>query len=459
MDTIGKITEIRRKQNEFFSSGKTRDVNFRKETLHRLKESIIRHDGDISAALHEDLNKSSLEAYATETGLVLHELSTQISNLAKWARPEKVRTPLFELPSKSRIISEPLGSVLIISPWNYPFQLPMVPLAGAVAAGNVAMVRLSRNAPYTSGVIREIVNESFAEEHVAIIDSDIKTADAVLELKWDLIFFTGSTEVGRHIYLKAAENLTPVILELGGKCPVIVDEDANIGMAARRIVWGKLINAGQTCIAPDYLFVHEKIKEKIISAMKVEIVRMYGKEPSVNPHYPKIISEKAFERIKNLIDSSKTLSGGRCVRERLSVEPTFIDASVTDPVMQEEIFGPVLPVVGFSDLKSVTDHINSGEKPLAIYYFSEERRKQKRIIRETTSGACLINDVIVHFANNNLPFGGVGASGTGRYHGYESFRAFSNRKAVMQSGSKVDIPIKYAPFSKRKEWLIRKFLR
>ncbi len=459
MDTIEKITELRRKQNIFFSSGKTRDINFRKDSLNRLRNCIIKYDQEISNALHEDLNKSSFEAYATETGIVLHELRNQIHNLSKWSRPKKVRTPLFALPSKSRIVSEPLGLVFIISPWNYPFQLPMVPMIGALAAGNVVIIRQSRSSSYTNTVIKKIIDESFSEEHVAIVDSDIETAEEALKLKWDLIFFTGSTEVGRHVYLRAAENLSPVILELGGKCPVIVDEDANIAVAARRIIWGKLINAGQSCIAPDYLFANEKIKESLISAMKEETGRMYGDKPSENSDYPRIISGKAFDRIEELIKNSKTIAGGKCFRETLSIEPTLTESSINDPLMQEEIFGPVLPLIGFDDLDKVIQYINSREKPLAVYYFSKDRNKQKKVIMETSSGACLINDVVLHIANKNLPFGGVGASGTGRYHGYESFRAFSNRKAIMKSGTLIDIPVKYAPFNWKKEWIIRKLLR
>jgi aldehyde dehydrogenase (NAD+) len=459
MNTIEQIENLRKKQIAFFSSGKTMDINFRKDSLQQMRDSIVKHDEGIRTALHADLNKSSFEAYATETGIVLHELRTQINNLSHWARPEKVNTPLFAMPSKSWIISEPLGLVFIISPWNYPFNLSMVPLIGAVAAGNVAIIRQSRHSPNTNAVIGEILKESFTEDHIAIVDSDIEAAEAALSLKWDLIFFTGSTDVGRHVYLKAAENLTPVILELGGKCPVIVDEDANLNVAARRIIWGKLINAGQTCIAPDYLFVHQKIKEQLVSALKKEIFKMYGSSPTENPDYPRIISGKAFDRIENLIKGSQILSGGKCTKETLSIEPTLIESSLTDPAMLEEIFGPVLPVTGFSDLNDVIRTINSKEKPLAVYYFSEDRKKQKKVILETSSGACLINDVVLHIANSNLPFGGVGSSGNGRYHGYESFRAFSNRKAIMKSGSLIDIPIKYAPFSKNKEWLIRKFLR
>jgi aldehyde dehydrogenase (NAD+) len=458
MDNLGKIEDLRRKQDLFFSSRKTRDINFRKNSLRRLRDSIIKHDKNIREALHKDLNKSSFETYASETGLVLDEIRIHLRNLSKWANPKRVSTPLIAVPSKSQIVLEPFGKVLIISPWNYPFQLPMVPLVGALAAGNVVIIRHSRYSPGTNAIIREILNESFSEDYVASIDCDIETAEKALKLKWDLIFFTGSTEVGRKVYQDAAENLTPVVLELGGKSPVIVDEDAKISVAARRIVWGKLFNAGQSCVAPDYLFANEKIKDRLILALKEEIVRMYGNEPTENPDYPRIISEKAFGRITDLINNSKILFGGKYNKDRQSVEPTLIESSLNDPVMQDEIFGPLLPIIGFNDLDEIILYLKTKEKPLALYYFSNDRKKQKKIIHETTSGACLINDVVVHFANKNLPLGGVGKSGIGRYHGYESFRTFSNIKAVMKTSTRIDIPLKYPPF-RNKERLLRLFLR
>lgn len=458
MNTLDQIEGLRTRQMNFFSSGRTRDLKFRKESLIRLRDSILFHQNDIKESLKKDLNKSSFEAYATEIGIVLHELRTQLKNLDKWARPKRVVTPVFALPSGSYIVREPYGRVFIISPWNYPFQMPMVPLIGAIAAGNVAVIRQSRNSPHTNEVIGRILSESLAEEHVAIIDCDIDTAEAALKLRWDLIFFTGSTGVGRKIYSEAALNLTPVILELGGKCPVVVDESASLKIAARRIIWGKLINAGQTCISPDYLLVHEKVKDELIRYLKIEIIRMYGDDPINNPDYPRLISAKAFERIAGFIKDEKIVHGGRTDREKLSVEPTLIECSLQDECMNDEIFGPVLPVIGFSCLDEAIGCVNSKEKPLAVYFFSKNRENQKRIISETSAGACLINDVVLHIANINLPFGGVGDSGIGRYHGQESFRAFSNQKAVMKSSSYIDIPIKYPPFG-NKERILKMFLK
>lgn len=458
MNTIEQIEELRKRQMSFFSSGETRNIEFRKESLRRLECAIIKRDDEIREALKRDLNKSSFETYATETGIILHELRSQLRNISKQAGAKTVWTPLFAMPSWSMIIPEPYGRVLIISPWNFPFQLSLVPLIGAVAAGNVVIIRLSRYSPYTNTVIREILNESFSEDHVAIVDSDIETVKSSIKLKWDLIFFTGSTEVGKMIYSEAALNLTPVILELGGKNPVIVDEEVKIRVTARRIIWGKLNNAGQSCVAPDYLFVNERVKEQLIEAMKEEIVKMFGDNPGENPDYTKIISEKAFERIENLINNGKILYGGKCIKKKQSIEPTLIESQLTDPIMQEEIFGPVLPVIVYNDLNEVIRYINSKGKPLTIYFFSENRKKQKRVISETSSGACIINDVIIHFANKSLPFGGVGDSGIGRYHGKESFRAFSNMKAVMKTSRIIDIPLRYPP-SGKKERILRWFLR
>ena len=458
MNTIEQIEELRNKQLVFFNSGKTRDIKFRRRSLLRLKEAIVKRDLEIKKALRLDLNKSSFETYATESGIVLHELRSQLRNLSKWAGAKTVWTPLFAMPSRSMIVPEPYGRVFIISPWNYPFQLPMVPLIGAIAAGNVAIIRQSRFSPNTNLLISEILNECLLEEHAAIIDCDIETAEAALKLKWDLIFFTGSNLVAKKIYSEAALNLTPVILELGGKSPVVVEKDAIIPVAARRIIWGKLINAGQTCITPDYLFVNESIKDELVQQMKLEIIKMYGDKPTENSDYPKIISEKAFDRITSYINDENIIQGGGADRKTLSIEPTLIKASLTDKCMEDEIFGPVLPVITYSNLDEVISYINSREKPLAIYYFSKDKKKQKRMINETSSGACLINDVILHIANHNLPFGGVGDSGIGRYHGKESFRAFSNMKAVMKSSPSIDIPLKYPPF-KKKERILKLFLK
>jgi aldehyde dehydrogenase (NAD+) len=459
MHTISQIEEIRKKQLAFFSEGNTKNIGFRKEALRRFRDSIRRHEKEIYLALNNDLGKSEFEAYATETGIVLHEIRTLLHNLSWWARHEPVVTPLFALPSKSMIVPEPLGRIFIISPWNYPFQLPMVPLAGAIAAGNVAIIRQSRFSPAINAVIKNILSECFPEEYVAIVECDLETAEAAINLRWDLIFFTGSTDVGRKIYTAAARNLTPVILELGGKSPVIVEDDAVISMAAKRIVWGKLINAGQTCISPDHVFVHKGIKDKLVTAIIAQIEKMYGADPLKNSDYPKIISEKALERLVSLIPEGKVLHGGTYDRDKRKISPTLIDAGTDDKCMKEEIFGPILPVIGYSDLDEVIRYINSGEKPLAVYLFSTSRKKQKKVLNTTSSGACLMNDVLLHIANKNLPFGGVGESGTGRYHGRESFRAFSNLKAVMKSNPHFDIPAKYPPFSKAKETILKLFLR
>lgn len=459
MHSLEQIKSLREKQKAFYSSFRTRDIDFRKESLKKLIRSIRKHDVSIGSALKQDLNKSSFEAYATETGIVLHELRTMLLNISGWASPKRVRTPVFSMPSKSFILPEPYGLVFLISPWNYPFHLPMVPLIGAIATGNVVIVRQSRFSPATNAVMKEIISECFPEDHVSLVECDHETAEAALDLKWDLIFFTGSTEVGRKISEKAARNLTPLVLELGGKSPVVVENDAYINTAAKRIIWGKTINAGQTCISPDYLFVHNDVKERLVAGLKEEIINMFGSDPLNNPDYPKIVSEKAFDRILGCISGGgRIIHGGRSDRSKLIIEPTLIDATISDKCMEKEIFGPVLPVLSYNNLDEVIRYINSGEKPLASYIFSTDRKKQKKFLSQTSAGACLINDVILHIANKKLPFGGVGESGTGRYHGKFSFMTFSNLKSVMKTNPVIDIPFKYPPF-KNKERLIRLFLR
>ncbi len=458
MHTLESIEQLRNKQKEFFLAGSTMPGGFRHEALSRLRDSIIRFEHEIKEALFKDLNKSSFESYITEIGLVLHEINTFLKNIDRWTKPQRIRTSLFAFPSKSFIVPEPYGQVFIISPWNYPFQLPMVPLVGAIAAGNVVIIRQSRFSPETNKVVKKIVSETFTGEHVSIIDTDLEVAGRILELKWDMIFFTGSTSVGKKIYSAAALNLTPVVLELGSKSPVIVDEDANIRLAARHIIWGKLINAGQTCISPDYLYVHEKVKDSLSGYLKKEIQKMYGESPLENPDYPRLISEKAFDRMLSYLKNKEPLTGGRSDRTKLSVEPTLIEANEYDKCMIEEIFGPVLPVIPFTDIDEVIRFINNRPRPLSIYYYSRNREKQRRILCKTSSGAFLVNEIIIHFANNNLPFGGVGDSGLGRYHGRESFRAFSNMKAVMKNNIGIDFPLRYPPFGEKEriiKWLLK----
>jgi aldehyde dehydrogenase (NAD+) len=457
MDTINQIEELRARQLSFFLSGKTRDVKYRKDVLCRLRNSIKNHEKDIYLALNKDLNKSSFEAYATETGIVLHEISTMIRNLRRWSAGKIVTTPLFAFPSLSRVIPEPFGRVLIISPWNYPFQLPMIPLVGAIAAGNVAIIRQSTSSPAINELIKKIIGECFPEEHATVIDCSRECAEIVVSMKWDMIFFTGSTEVGRKIYIAAAKNLTPVILELGGKSPVIVEEDAVLNVAARRIIWGKTLNAGQTCISPDFVFVQQNAKDELLRLMKKEIRRMFGENPLSNTEMTRIISENAFNRLISYIDKEKIITGGQFDIKRLVIEPTIVEASIDDRCMKDEIFGPVLPIITYSSIDEVIKYINSKEKPLALYLFSTKRKTQKKILLNTSSGACLINDVILHIANKHLPFGGVGASGIGRYHGKESFRAFSNLKASMHTTPRIDIPLKYPPYG-NKEKIMKLFL-
>ena len=458
MTTLHQIEELREKQFDFFASGITKDISFRKNSLKRLRASVLRNEEKIRDALRKDLNKPSFEVYATETGFVLHELSLHLKNISRWTRARRVGTPLFSQPAVSYIKPEPFGRVFIISPWNYPFQMAMVPLIGAVAAGNVVVLRQSRSVPHINGVIAEILAESFDREHVAMIESDINTAEKALLMKWEMIFFTGSTSVGKQVYKEAALNLTPVVLELGGKSPAVIDEDANITLAARRIAWGKMVNAGQTCISPDYLFVHSSVVEDFLVKLKQEFESMCGSDAVNNPDYPRMISEKAFDRLVCLLENTRILHGGQYDRGKLSIAPTIIEGDINHVTMKDEIFGPILPVLSFTDLDTVISFINSKPKPLAVYYFSGNKKQHRKMIEKTSSGACLINEVIVHIANSKLPFGGVGDSGHGRYHGRESIRAFSNMKAVMKSTTLIDIPLKYPPYG-NKERFLRWFLK
>ncbi|HVN58431.1 MAG TPA: aldehyde dehydrogenase family protein [Bacteroidales bacterium] len=458
MDSPENVHELRARQLAFFMSGETRSIAFRKAALCRLRNTVRKYEKEIAGALNRDLNKNSFEAYATETGIVLHEISTMIRNMRRWAAGKIVTTPLFAFPSLSRVVPEPFGRVLIISPWNYPFQLPMVPLIGAIAAGNVAVIRQSTSSPAINVLIKRIIGECFPEEHAAVIDCSRECAEEVVKMKWDMIFFTGSTETGRKIYMSAASNLTPVILELGGKSPVIVEKDAYLPTAARRIVWGKTLNAGQTCISPDYLFVQREVKDRLLELMKQEIRKMFGDEPLANREMTRLISKKAFERLSSYISKDKILAGGLSDISKLMIEPTILESSLSDKCMQQEIFGPVLPMISYENIDEAISYINSGEKPLALYLFTRSRKTRRRVIKYTSSGACLVNDVILHIANKHLPFGGVGASGLGRYHGKESFRAFSNLKAIMHTTARVDIPVKYPPYGS-KEKIMKIFLR
>ncbi|MBP1755770.1 MAG: NAD-dependent aldehyde dehydrogenase [Firmicutes bacterium] len=441
------IETIINSQRQFFAQGNTKSIPRRLEYLTRMKQAILRHEEDILEALKNDLNKHPFEAYATEIGMVLEEISFVSKHLRGWAKPKQVLTPITNFPSVSKIYSEPFGIILIMSPWNYPFQLTLSPLVGAIAAGNCAMVKPSNYSPNTSTVIEQILTEVFPREYVAVIQGGREANQSLLEQKFDYIFFTGSVLVGKTVMRAASEHLTPVTLELGGKSPCIVDETANLELAARRIVWGKFLNSGQTCVAPDYLLVHHKVKNVLIEKMKRHILRFYGEEACHNDSFPKIINEKHFQRLLGLIEGENIITGGSYNTETNQISPTILDdITWNSKVMSEEIFGPILPILEFHNLDEVIGMVNSHPKPLALYYFTTKKENEKMIISNISYGGGCINDTIMHLASSHMPFGGVGDSGMGRYHGKESFSTFSHKKSVLKKANWLDVPLRYPPY-------------
>lgn len=426
--------------------------------LKTLQKSIIAHESEIFDALKKDLNKSPFEAYETEVGITLQELQYVIKHVRSWAKPKRVKTPLLHFKSTSFILSEPYGVVLIMSPWNYPLQLSIAPLIGSIAAGNCTLIKPSAYSPATSAVIAKIVRECFDEGFVAVIEGGREANQALLKEKFDYIFFTGSVEVGKTVMAAAAENLTPVTLELGGKSPCIVDCNTNLEITARRIVWGKCLNAGQTCVAPDYLLVHKDVKNDLLNSMKKYIAEFYGQHPHKSEDLPKIINRKHFDRVKELLNCGKTVVGGQYDEKTLKISPTILDdVSWDEPVMQEEIFGPVLPVLEFDDLSQVIETVNKRPKPLALYLFTTSKQTEKKILENIPFGGGCINDTIVHLATSYMPFGGVGESGMGRYHGRWSFDTFSHKKSILKKSNLIDIKLRYPPYRDKLSLLKKMF--
>ncbi|MFS0839878.1 aldehyde dehydrogenase [Paenibacillus sp. 1P03SA] len=441
---MNRIHALLDKQRNFYATGATKPLNFRMEQLRRLKAMIRDHEEAIMEALRQDLGKSDFEAFATEIGILLEEINHVLKHLKRWSKPRRVKTPLTHIGSQSRIYAEPYGIALLISPWNYPFQLAISPLIGAMSAGNCAVLKPSELAPHTSALLARLLGQTFGEEYVAVIEGGVETSNALLAEKFDTIFFTGSVGVGRIVMEAAAKHLTPVTLELGGKSPCIVHADANIRHAAKRIVWGKTLNAGQTCIAPDYLYVHESVKDELLERMKEVVDAFYGDPLADGSPYPKIINARHYNRLKSLMEAGQLVSGGRTDDRSLKIEPAFIDGvGWEDPVMQEEIFGPLLPVLTYRNLEDVIREVNARPKPLALYAFSESEEIQQRIIHSTSFGGGCINDTILHIATPYLPFGGVGNSGMGGYHGKASFDVFTHRKSVLKQTSRFDLPFRY----------------
>ncbi len=445
-EIVNRIPKIVASQRAYFRSHETLSIEFRLKMLQRLREAIIKHERELTEALYRDLHKSYEEAYLTEISIVLGEIDNFLKHLKQWAAPSKKETPLKLKPSKSAIITEPLGVSLIIAPWNYPVQLLLNPLVGAIAAGCTAVLKPSPYVPNVAEALDKLINECFSEEYIAVIQGHRDINSALLKERYDIIFFTGSPDLGRVVMRAAAENLTPVILELGGKSPVVVDKSANIEVAAKRIAWGKSLNAGQTCIAPDYLLIHREVKEQFIEAFKRAIVELHGEDAQRSNHYVRMVSTKAFERVSGYIKEGTIRHGGRVDALDRYIEPTLLDnVSVDSAVMREEIFGPVLPIIEIESIDQAIEFINDREKPLALYVFADEA-SAKHIIAHTSSGGACINDVIMHIANEHMPFGGVGNSGMGRYHGRDSLYTFSHRRAVLNTPTWLDLPFRYMPY-------------
>ncbi len=458
--TKEEISAVVKKQREFFLSGATLDVKARREALVRLKGELKSRVGELNFALKEDLGKSSSESYMCETGLSLSELSYQISHIGSFSRPRRVKTPLVHCVSKSYRLPSPYGVALVMSPWNYPVLLSLDPLFDAVAAGNTVVLKTSSYSSATSSAVKSLIEAVFPPEYVAVVEGGREENSALLDEKFDYIFFTGSPNVGRLVYSKAAENMTPVTLELGGKSPCIVDETADIKLAARRIVWGKYLNLGQTCVAPDYVLCHPDVKDALISALAFEIKRQFGDDPLQNSDYGKMINKKHFDRVLGLIDPAKVRVGGRSDAAALKIEPTVMaDVTADDAVMGEEIFGPVLPVLTCGREDDVKAFVRARPSPLALYVFSSDKKRIKRYTSELGFGGGCVNDTVVHLATPFLPFGGFGVSGIGSYHGRAGFETFSHIKSIVDKKTWLDMPLRYQPYSKFGDAAVRLFLK
>ena len=457
---FSKLTEA---QKQFFETGRTRDLAFRICQLQLLADAMRKNETVLEEALKKDLGKSAFESYATEIGFVLADIRYTIQNLQKWSAPKRVRTPLYLFPGKSKIQKEPYGSVLILGPYNYPVQLLAEPLIGAIAAGNCAVLKPSELTPHVSKAMYQIVHSTFKEEYIACVEGGVEVNQELLSQKFDYIFFTGSERVGRIVMKAAAENLTPVTLELGGKSPVIIEKTANIKEAARRIAWGKLLNAGQTCVAPDYVLVDESRKQQFLTEMKNAFFHLYGKEIKKNPHFGRIVNERHMERLQKILeqDAKYLFCGGEADALQRYIEPAILDLGKDQnaAAMQEELFGPILPVLSYHKLEDAVRFVNKRAKPLALYLFTKKRSAERFVLERVSSGGVCVNDTISHLINPDLPFGGVGASGMGQYHGKYSFDTFTHEKSVFYKPADWNLPVCYPPFTKGKMNLVKFFLK
>ncbi|MEK4047054.1 aldehyde dehydrogenase [Paenibacillus sp. FSL H8-0048] len=456
-----EVTELLQEHRKKFRSGYTLSAKFRQEQLQKLSDAIRRYEPDLLSALYQDLHKSEFEAYSTEIGFTLDSIRNTKKQLNRWMTPKKVKTPYFHGLSKSHIHKEPYGTVLIIGPFNYPFQLLIEPLIGAISAGNTAVLKPSENTPAVAAVIKKLIEETFDKDYISVVEGEKETTSLLIHAPFDYIFFTGSVPVGKIVMEAAARNLVPLTLELGGKSPAIVDRTANLEVAAKRILWGKMMNAGQTCIAPDYVLAHEEIREPLLDKMKTVLTDFFGADPRLSPDYGRIVNERQFERLAGILeaDRAKVYAGGHTVKEELYIEPTLLDqASWSDAAMQDELFGPILPVIGYTQLDEAIKQVNDRAKPLALYLFTEDSHVRQEVLSRVSFGGGCVNDTISHVANPHLPFGGVGHAGIGAYHGKYSFDLFSHTKSVLSKSTKIDISFLFPPYGDRVKW-VRKILR
>lgn len=442
-----EINALVKSQKTFFKTGKTLDLSLRIEKLEHLKDVIQQHETEICDALYKDFQKPKFESVLSETAFIISELDHVIKKLKSWAKPKRVSSSIINFPSSDYIYSEPYGACLIIAPWNYPFQLAISPLMGAIAAGNTVVLKPSELAPNISQILADLLEKVFPKEMLAVVQGGIPVSEALLEQKWDYVFFTGSVHVGKIVAKAIAPHLTPSTLELGGKNPCIIHKSAKIQLAAKRIVWGKFLNGGQTCIAPDYILIDPSIKKDFIDAVQKEITAAYGVNPKDSPDFARIINSNNFERLAEMLEGENCAVGGEINREHTYISPTLIDEpALTSKVMEDEIFGPILPVLSFSSEENMAEIMGNYSKPLALYVFSEDSRFTENILKNFSFGGGAINDVVVHVVNKNLPFGGVGNSGNGAYHGKHSFDTFSHKKSISKRGTWLDVPLRYAPY-------------
>lgn len=452
-----RYKEVVEKQKEFFKTGKPIDINYRKKALIKLRDAVDKYEEKILYALKLDLGKSEFEGYETELGIVKSELKNTIKNLEKWSKPKKVRASIMNPFSDNRIYNQPYGVCLILSPWNYPFQLALMPLIGSIAAGNTSILKLSEISSFTSGIVREIIGEIFDEEYIAVFSGEADEAINLIESDIDFIFYTGNPKIGASVAESAGRRLIPCVLELGGKSPCIIDRKADLDNAAKKIVWGKFMNAGQTCVAPDYIIadrlVFLELRDKLVHYIK----KFYGENPIESDDYPKIINKKNFDRILNLIEGKRLIFGGKYDDDSLKIEPTILEVSSMDEkIMQEEIFGPIIPIIIYKNKSEIFEIIDKNKNPLALYLFTDNNSFEKEIIEKVSFGGGCVNDTIIHCTSDGLPFGGIGRSGIGNYHGKASFDAFSHKKSVVKSKKFADISMKYPPFNEKKLELIKK---